>query len=576
MLQVSDGVKICNNMNIARHALLLLLVAATYALPAQERKQAERARFKARIDKRKELLGPVVIDVRDPIDYWSDHYLLPTPPEVKNHQRWRSHLRLERNGDVFDTLEYNLFSYDSCGRVLSQEMYSLQKPQMQMLGNYKRICSYNTSGKVVEAIAYDYNQRTRAWNFGWKANYTYDDQRRETSRRFFNWIDSTRTWDSANWLAREYNDKGQEISIKKYYKNETDNQLFGFDYHTTAYDSTGRIREECWYNWDLNSGTWGSPREKKIYHYGSRGLDSLVTYSWNPLDKVWRPKMRDEYTYNKQGSITSRRFFECDFRREWVCQWRYKNWIDRDNIIYKTKYWNVILNTSRLMPTSRVRFRYGKHTRRMSRVSKTNTCELIPLWKKEHRDVHRFNDQNRVTKEKRYDSVCHGLLWKENGKGQSRYNRKQQLVSSREVYEKYLLLRAKGNKWEIKRNKDTNKEVVTSFKKEHFVWENNDLSIRDYTGEGWLKEEQSYTWNPEDRTWDLKDHRAYEYDNKGNKIRELSSFIDDTPYVRVEITYNKNNNKISEETFWWQSGQNRWTFASKTIIDYVDVCETGL
>jgi hypothetical protein len=140
---------------------------------------------------------------------------------------------------------------------------------------------YNSSGKEIEVIQYDWNTLTSDWVP----------------------------------ICKREMDYNPTSLIAVYFWDENLNDWTGKWKRETLYNTFGEYYLDAYYEWDDRSNDWyiqNGYRAVKTYNKSDQ-LEISINYSWDTVSLAWNPSSKDELFYNNKGDISIEVLNQWDF-----------------------------------------------------------------------------------------------------------------------------------------------------------------------------------------------------------------------------------------------------------------------
>ena len=203
-------------------------------------------------------------------------------------------------------IDLEVFTYTDGKLTRDVESY-YDTDSLQWLEEIKDIYTYDSSGRLVEAVEYDNPEyqtvikTSTAWAKSKKTTWTYDDKGNVATITDYD-------WDSGQWVADSKDDytfsNGKLTGDVSSSWDSNSGTWSGEDKYIYSYDNQGRFVQEIDYTMHIVKGEW-TKQSKSAIQYDSEGNFATETdYDWDASSGQWRNSDKQEMKYNNTYSFS--------------------------------------------------------------------------------------------------------------------------------------------------------------------------------------------------------------------------------------------------------------------------------
>ncbi len=426
-------------------------------------------------------------------------------------------------------------------------------------------CVYSKDSHKIDITLID----SASFPFGYKKEYTYNSENKETEVISSYWDSKDLIWKKAHKESQGYDKNGDPSYLLSYFRDTTDNCWILEGEFRTLYDNFDKVVGDFSLDWNNNDSCWEG--YKYLREYDNMGNETSSTYyGWDCSDTTWTPRSKDISEYNQNGNRTSYIGY---------------NW---DN---STDSW---IRTSNIQETYNI---YGDEISRIHSGRKTANDSFNIYYKtlKEYKYDNNNNKVSSVNIVYNWDTINNSWIkskkycCKYDSKGKMKFDSTFQWNNSKKIWiesckRNYLEYDKNGNTVLIIRYEQNQPDsTLINKQKEEF----------EYDIFGNEKSETKYKWNKLDSLWEIQSTNQKTYDKNGNitsvawsgeskeQYKYDNNNLKSTIYYswdkannswlenkKREFIHDKNSKMLSETYYIWDKTNLSWRNETKTQYQY--------
>ena len=221
---------------------------------------------------------------------------------------------------------FTLVSFGQEPGIRSTEKFKVPKPEQRFQAGkaIPNIYGVASLDLIEQQIDYSWDETSNQWVKGWRSEYTYDINGKNTL--LINSIWNGTTWEERDKSEYLYDANGNQTQRLSYLWDETSSQWVNWSKDEYTYDANGNQTQFILYGWNASS-QW-EITGKYEYTYDANGNQTQwILYSWDETSSQWVAGAKDEYTYDANWNRTQCLWYLWDetFSQWWLrCEYRYE------------------------------------------------------------------------------------------------------------------------------------------------------------------------------------------------------------------------------------------------------------
>lgn len=186
--------------------------------------------------------------------------------------------------------------------------------------------SYDIHGNNTRIVSQFYDTELEDWVDSDKKDITYDENGNDTMDIRYSWAVQT-GWTASYKTLFQYDENGNNILSVLYSWDQTDfNKWLLYSKVEQTFDLNGNMIRSIPYNWDNSAGEWLPPQYKYECAFDENGnMVSDSSSIWDPGAQnsgQWLGTVKNDYTYNDEGSLSTVLTFTGDGTGSWFVLYR--------------------------------------------------------------------------------------------------------------------------------------------------------------------------------------------------------------------------------------------------------------
>jgi hypothetical protein len=240
--------------------------------------------------------------------------LIPTQRDAVTKQKLDSTVLFAVSSDPsgWEKTSKDQYIYDSSGKWVTGIYYNWNKVSNVWVNATKDEYTYNANGKWDVAISYKWNT---TWDKDAKQEFTYNAGGYATQIIFYDWSVSGNDWVKDTKFVLTYNaDNTAKEFIVSSWSATANDWVDSVKYEYTY--TNGKLTLVLVSSWDADAKEWTTAM-KYDYEYDAGGKVVRNTYS-NWTGASWMPMMKYEYTYDTNNRIATETRSDWNFVNDWI------------------------------------------------------------------------------------------------------------------------------------------------------------------------------------------------------------------------------------------------------------------
>ena len=201
---------------------------------------------------------------------------------------------------------------------------------------------YDSEGKWITGIYYNWNNATKVWVNESKDEYKYKANGKWDVAISYKWISATSNWENDAKQAFTYNAGGYATQILFYDWNNDIKEWVNDTKFDLIYNTDNTVKQFLVSSWSTTANDWENSM-KYDYTYTNDKLTLVLASIWDTDTSDWTTAMKYEYEYDSGGKIT-RTTYSVSTGTSWMAMTKYEYTYDTNNrIATETRSdWNIV------------------------------------------------------------------------------------------------------------------------------------------------------------------------------------------------------------------------------------------
>ncbi len=153
------------------------------------------------------------------------------------------------------------------------------------------------------------------WVFYFKKERAYDENGNQTLQRNHRWDSELNQWVGSqfeNWLEWIYDEMGNETMYMSIGWNDETKQWDKKRKTESSYNANGLILQKIYYNWNSSSEDWLAVNQTKNTYNENGVLSNGIDSEWDNEQNMWVDISQHELTYNADGNLSQSNTLQID------------------------------------------------------------------------------------------------------------------------------------------------------------------------------------------------------------------------------------------------------------------------